>query len=95
MLMLTVNLRVPPADQVKFRQEMETIVRESRKEPGCIAYYYAVDLLEPDILRVFEIYRDDAALDAHREAEHFKVWRTASNAYPREERTLYDVTKRL
>lgn len=94
MLILSVNLRVPRADQDRLRPEMEKVVQASRKEPGCLAYSYGFDLLEPDIIRVFEIYADDAALKAHGESEHFKAWRAASSQYPREERTLFDATKR-
>ena len=94
MLILSVNLRAPKAEQEKLRPEMEKVVQASRKEPGCLAYYYGFDLLEPDIIRVFEIYKDDAALKAHGESEHFKAWRAVSGQYPREERTIYDVTKR-
>ena len=94
MLILSVNLRVPQAEQEKLRPEMEKVVQASRKEPGCLAYYYGFDLLEPDIIRVFEIYKDDAALKAHGESKHFKVWRAVSGQYPREGRTIYDVTKR-
>ncbi len=94
MLILTVNLRVPRAEQAALRPAMEAVVAASRNEPGCLAYTYGFDLLEPDILRVFEIYRDDAALKAHAESPHFLKWREASGRYPREERTLYDATRR-
>lgn len=94
MLILTVNLRVLRADQERLRPHMETVVKASRQEPGCLQYTYGFDLLEPDIMRVFEIYQDDDALKAHGASEHFKAWREISGQYPREERTLYDATKR-
>ena len=94
MLILSVNLRVPNAEQERLRPEMEKVVQASRKEPGCLAYSYGFDLLEPDIIRVFEIYKDEAALKAHGESEHFKAWRAVSGQYPREERRLYDATQR-
>ena len=94
MLILSVNLRIPKADQERLRQHMEAVVKASRQEPGCLAYSYGFDLLEPDILRVFEVYRDDEALKAHGASDHFKKWREISGQYPREERTLYDATKR-
>ncbi|MDP3735937.1 MAG: putative quinol monooxygenase [Hyphomonadaceae bacterium] len=94
MLILTVNLRVPRADQERLRPHMEAVVKASRQEAGCLQYTYGFDLLEPDIMRVFEIYKDDEALKAHGASEHFKTWREISGQYPREERTLYDATKR-
>ena len=94
MLILSVNLRVPRAEQEKLRSEMEKVVQASRKEPGCLGYSYGFDLLEPDIIRVFEVYKDEAALKAHGESGHFKAWRAVSGHYPRENRTLYDATQR-
>ena len=94
MLILTVNLRVPKADQERLRPHMEAVVKASRQEPGCLAYTFSFDLLEPDIIRVIEVYRDDEALKAHGASEHFRKWREISGHYPREERTLYDATKR-
>jgi quinol monooxygenase YgiN len=92
MLILSVNLRVPKADQDRLRPEMEKVVQASRKEAGCLAYSYGFDLIEPDIIRVFEIYKDEAALKAHGESDHFKAWRAVSGQYPRENRTLYDAS---
>ena len=92
MLILSVNLRVPKAEQEKLRPEMEKVVQASRTEGGCLAYSYGFDLLEPDIIRVFEVYRDEAALKAHGESEHFKAWRAVSGHYARENRTLYDAS---
>jgi quinol monooxygenase YgiN len=94
MLILSVNLRVPRSDQDKLRPAMEAVVNASRQEPGCLAYSYGFDLLEPDIIRVFEVYRDDEALKAHGASDHFKAWRAVSGQYPREERRLYDATLR-
>jgi quinol monooxygenase YgiN len=94
MLMLTVNLRVPRADQERLRPHMEAVVKASRQEPGCLHYTYGYDLLDPDLIRVFEIYKDDEALEAHGASEHFTRWREISGQYPREERTLYDASRR-
>jgi quinol monooxygenase YgiN len=73
---------------------MRTVIEASRAEPGCLVYTLAEDLAEPGLIRAFEVYADDAALKAHGESEHFKAWRTVSGQYLREERTLYDATRR-
>ncbi len=94
MVILSVFLRVPP-DQVEvLRPHMRAAITASRAEPGCVFYTLAEDMAEPGLIRAFEVYRDDAALLAHGESEHFKAWRAVSGQYPREERTLYDATKR-
>jgi quinol monooxygenase YgiN len=94
MLILTVNLRVPPEDVARLRPHIEEVIHASRQEPGCIAYHYAEDFFTPGLFRVFEIYKDDEALKAHGQSDHFKKWREMSGHCPREERTLFDATKR-
>lgn len=94
MLIMTVHLRVPP-DQVEvLRPHMRAVIAASRREPGCLFYTLAEDQAEPGLIRAFEIYTDDEALAAHGASAHFQVWRAASGQYPREERTLYDATRR-
>lgn len=89
MIILSVTLRIPPADFTRHRAQMEALVAGSRAEPGCLAYYYAADLIDPELIRVFEIYADQAALDAHRTYPHFKAWREASAPYARQERQVF------
>ncbi|MDP3492836.1 MAG: putative quinol monooxygenase [Hyphomonadaceae bacterium] len=95
MLILSVFLRVPPEQVEALRPYMRTVIAASRAEPGCLFYTLSEDMAEPGLIRAFEIYADDDALKAHGESDHFKAWRAASGQYPREDRTLYDATKRV
>ena len=94
MILLSVIIRVPPAEVAALRPALATAVTASRAEPGNLAYTMAEDMLEPGVIRVFEAYVDDAALTAHSASAHFKAWREVSGKYPREERRLYDATAR-
>ncbi|HVY03052.1 MAG TPA: putative quinol monooxygenase [Caulobacterales bacterium] len=94
MLILSVYLRVPPAEVAALRDAMRAVIAASRQEPGCRFYALAEDAVEPGLIRAFEIYDDDAALQAHANSDHFKAWRAASGRYPREERRLFDATER-
>ena len=94
MLILSVYFRCPPDQVDVLRPHMQAVIRASRAEPGCLLYTLAEDMAEPGLIRAFEVYADDAALKAHGESEHFKAWRAVSGQYPREERTLYDATRR-
>lgn len=51
-------------------------------EPGCLEYAYAVDLAEPDLLRVIERWADQAALDAHFASPHMETFREAMAGAP-------------
>ena len=44
---------------------------ESRKEPGCLMYQVHRHKTEPRRFFIYEQYKDDAALEAHRAAPHF------------------------
>lgn len=46
----------------------------SREEPGNLYYQAYQDPEEPRVFRIFEIYKDEAAVAAHPETEHFKQW---------------------
>ena len=41
-------------------------------EPGCVVYHANRSTENPDFFLLYEIYRDEAALAAHRETPHFK-----------------------
>jgi quinol monooxygenase YgiN len=56
-------------------EAMVIMVASSRNEDGCEHYYYASDVLEPDLIRVFEIWRDRDAFAAHRGMPHLAAWR--------------------
>lgn len=44
----------------------------SREEPGCIYYQPYQDPETPDVVRIFEVYDDRAAFDAHGASDHFQ-----------------------
>jgi quinol monooxygenase YgiN len=47
------------------------LTEESRKEPGCVMYQVHRHKTEPRRFFIYEQYKDDAALEAHRAAAHF------------------------
>jgi quinol monooxygenase YgiN len=53
------------------------MVAASRAEDGCIDYAYAEDIGDAGLIRVFEIWRDEAALHAHFKTAHMAAWRAA------------------
>jgi quinol monooxygenase YgiN len=54
---------------------MEAMATASRAEDGCETYSYARDVFDPTLIRVFEIWRDEACFQAHRRAAHLIAWR--------------------
>jgi (4S)-4-hydroxy-5-phosphonooxypentane-2,3-dione isomerase len=47
------------------------LTEESRKEPGCSLYQVHRHKTDPRRFFIYEQYKDDAALEAHRNAAHF------------------------
>ncbi len=47
------------------------LTEESRKEPGCTVYVVHRHRTEPRRFFIYEQYKDDAALEAHRNSPHF------------------------
>jgi quinol monooxygenase YgiN len=49
----------------RLRGDMETQIRATRAEDGCLLYAFSRDVIDPDVLHISERWRDPAALDAH------------------------------
>jgi len=48
------------------------------KEPGCHEFNVLVSQKDPNHVLIFEVYNDAAAVQAHRETEHFKKYAATS-----------------
>jgi quinol monooxygenase YgiN len=73
--------RVPPENLAALRPHMLQVMAATRAEAGCLQYAYAEDLAEPGLIRVFEMWTDQAALDAHFAAPHMAVWKDVRGQY--------------
>lgn len=92
-LLVAGTIRVPLQNLVDFRPHMLAMLTATRAEDGCLDYAYAEDVAEPGLIRVFEVWRDQAALAAHFNAPHLAAWRASWPKYGVGERRLiaYDV----
>ena len=52
-------------------------IAASRAESGCIDYTYAIDVLDPQIMRILERWESWDALDTHFAQPHMDAWRNA------------------
>ena len=71
------TIRVPVENLERFKPHMTAMLAASRAEDGCIEYCYAHDVAEPGLIRIFEAWRDAAALEAHGKAPHLFEWRAS------------------
>lgn len=60
------------ADKIdQFKQIAAELVAESRKESGNVSYSLYQDINNPEILSFIEVWKDQAAIDAHNRSPHF------------------------
>ena len=76
MLVLLVTMQL----KSEHRQEFIAAITEDAKgsvqdEPGCVRFDVVQDEGDPNRFYLHEVYRDQAAFDAHREAPHFQRFR--------------------
>jgi (4S)-4-hydroxy-5-phosphonooxypentane-2,3-dione isomerase len=80
MLAMWVKVRVKPAERERFLKAIEVdAIGSERDEPGCLCFNVLQDRADPNIYYFMEVYRDEAALEAHRAAPHYAVWRAAAD----------------
>ncbi|HLI76162.1 MAG TPA: putative quinol monooxygenase [Acidobacteriaceae bacterium] len=72
MISFTVRLRFRPEDREDVAGFLRELADASRKEPGCVSYIPHTIESEPDTVLIYEQYRDEAAVEAHRATPHFK-----------------------
>jgi autoinducer 2-degrading protein len=80
MLALWVKVRVKPDERDRFLKAIEAdALGSERDEPGCLRFNVLQDQQDQNVYYFFEVYRDEAALEAHRAAPHYAVWRAAAD----------------
>jgi len=82
MISLTVVLDVRPGHLDAFTEAItENALRSFTDEPGCLRFDVNQSVSDPHRFVFYELYADEAALDAHRQAPHFGAWRTAADMH--------------
>lgn len=80
MLALWVKVRVKPEARQRFLTAIEAdAIGSERDEPGCFRFNVLQDQQDRNVYYFFEVYRDEAALEAHRGMPHYEVWRAAAD----------------
>ena len=88
-LIVAGTVRVPPQNLEALRPHQLAMLAASRAEDGCITYSYGEDVAEPGLIRVFEVWRDQAAIEAHFKAPHMADWRAACDDHGVSDRQLF------
>jgi quinol monooxygenase YgiN len=80
MLAIWVKVRVKADQKERFLKAIEVDALGSEKdEAGCLRFNVLQDAKDPNVYYFYEVYKDEAALEAHRAAPHYAVWRAAAD----------------
>ena len=77
MISIFVTIQVKPEFINQFKEasfgDSQGAVRD---EPGCFRFDILKDDSDPNRIHLYEIYEDQAAIEAHRNAPHYLKWRS-------------------
>ena len=74
MIVLKVDMLVKPGMEEKCKELIRIMQEHSRQEPGCVQYVGHQSTENPRRFFFYEVYKDEAALQAHRDAPYFKQY---------------------
>jgi quinol monooxygenase YgiN len=72
MIVLLVQFTVKPGTEDRAREIIRIMQEHTRKEPGCRQYVGHQSMEDPRRFMFYEVYDDEAALQAHRNASYYK-----------------------
>jgi quinol monooxygenase YgiN len=78
-----------PADRLEEAiPAMKRVIAASLEERGCLAYSYALDIVDPSLIRVTEAWADGETLARHFETPHMQAWKQEREALGMTDRTM-------
>ena len=80
MLALWVKVRVRPDQRDRFLHAIEADALGSEQdEPGCLRFNVLQDAAEENTYYFYEVYENDAALEAHKKMPHYATWKAVGD----------------
>ena len=75
MIAILVSIRVKPGFMDKFIEaSLDDALGSVRDEPGCFRFDVLRDAKDPNLAHLYEVYADQAAIEAHRKMPHYAKW---------------------
>lgn len=73
MYSLFIKTRIKPGCVEDFLTAIKVNAAASvATEPGCLVFDVSQDRVDPQVIYLYEIYRDDAAYEAHTQTAHYR-----------------------
>ena len=76
MIVLMVSITIKEGFKDQFMDSlMGDAIGSNNDEPGCYRFDVIQDNEVENLIHLYEVYHDQAAVDAHRAAPHYEKWR--------------------
>jgi len=98
MLAIWVKVKIKPSMREQFLKAIEAdALASERDEPGCLRFNVLQDERDENVYYFYEVYTDQAALEAHRKTRHYATWRDVADVLegPRAAAYTADAIRRL
>jgi quinol monooxygenase YgiN len=92
MISFIVRMRFAPEDHDDIERILRELTRMSRHEPGCVTYVPHFVDGDADTVVLYEQYRDEAAVEAHRASPHFAQFAIGGLYQKMLDRSVEDLT---
>jgi (4S)-4-hydroxy-5-phosphonooxypentane-2,3-dione isomerase len=78
MISVVVSLKIVPDQRERFHAAIRANATSAvRDEPGCLGFEVCEDVQDDEHYLLYERYRDEDAIEAHRATPHYAAWREA------------------
>ena len=80
-------IKVKPEHLTEFIEQVRQHAQRSVREPGCLRFDVLQDTTDPETICLYEVFRSEADLDAHRAREYYAEWMEMSRGW--RDRSVY------
>lgn len=82
MLIIAGDIRMEPRTREMFMDAVAPMVAATVQEPGCRAYAFTLDPTDDTLIRLWELWDDEASLAGHFASPHMAEWQQRSRDLP-------------
>ena len=77
MHVVCIHVHVKPEHREEFLRETLENARNTVREPGNLRFDVIQQIDDPDRFMLYEVYRDEVGMEAHKATAHYARWRDA------------------
>ncbi len=90
---IIVHFEIYPGTETQALAALEANAAGSRTEPGCLKWEWSRRLDDPNRFAIYELYRDQAAIDSHKASAHLDAWKESMPSFLKEKTSaIYEVS---